>query len=794
MTVVVLTVALIAWPSISSADTSPPSGTPRTVSADALPTVQINGIVWKQAIFGDKVYATGRFTEARPAGVAVGGVGSVTRTNLLAYDITTGELDPSFVHSLSGGTQPEGKSIAVSPDGTRLYVGGHFTTVDGQAHSNFAAFDLTTNSLLSGFSGTNGTVNAVAATNTQVFVGGAFTTAGGKSRLRVASYNATGAINTSWIANVDGLSGTHVSALATVASAGNLIIGGSFNSINGKTYYSNGAVKLSSGADVTPWASSSSSFPIRMQPPSGQSGSSLGVTSLSTDGTKVYFTAFTYVSVVHPGSFEGRAAISPINGNIIFINDCAGDSYDAFPIGQVLYSVSHAHNCSPMGGFTHIPGRWQRAMAETTYVTGTDGPGMGGRYPSQQGQPRGDILNWFPELTIGNVSGSNQAAWSVVGNANYVALGGEFPTVNGVPQQGLVRFTTAGKAPNKVGPSKFFGSGYGVMALPANSSGNSIVRVFNASDEDNGRLTYNLYRAGTSTLLASHTVDSRFWRADSWTYIDTGLPPGTSAQYNLVVKDPFNNSRTYGDVTLFDDSDSRFAYVGTWTNSQGRSDKTPDFNRGIHYTSTNGNSYTFTFYGSAFKIIGEENTGRGTMDISVDGGPAVSASAYNDTNTYFQQTIYGTSGLGLGKHTVKVTKTGGTYMDVDAVHVTADTAYDDNGSAVSYATPAKWTSRQNGSTLDYGGGIHYTRENGESAAVTFSGSSVALMSEKNSGRGSISVSIDGGTPVTASEYNATGTLYQQVVFSLSGLSPGTHTLKVTKLSGTYMDIDAVLSR
>jgi len=71
---------------------------------------------------------------------------------------------------------------------------------------------------------------------------------------------------------------------------------------------------------------------------------------------------------------------------------------------------------------------------------------------------------------------------------------------------------------------------------------------------------------------------------------------------------------------------------------------------------------------------------------------------------------------------------------------------------------------------------------------------VALMSEKNSGRGSISVSIDGGTPVTASEYNATGTLYQQVVFSLSGLSAGTHTLKVTKLSGTYMDIDAVLSR
>ena len=32
---------------------------------------------------------------------------------------------------------------------------------------------------------------------------------------------------------------------------------------------------------------------------------------------------------------------------------------------------------------------------------------------------------------------SNQAAWSVSGNSQYVVLGGEFPSVNGVAQQGL---------------------------------------------------------------------------------------------------------------------------------------------------------------------------------------------------------------------------------------------------------------------------------------------------------------------------------------------------------------------
>jgi len=775
------------------ADTMPPSGTPATVSADALPTVQINGIVWKQAIYGNTVYATGRFTQARPAGVALGGAGSVTRTNLLAYDITTGQLNTSFVHSLSGGTSPEGRAIAVSPDGKHLYVGGTFTTVDGQAHSNFAAFDLATNKVLSGFSGVNNTVNTIAATNTQVFIGGSFSQAGGQPRTKVAAYSSTGAINTAWKANVTGLTGTHVNALVAVPSAGNLIIGGSFNAINGKTYYSNGAVKLSTGVPVTPWASQSSTFPIRMQPPSGASGYGLGITSLSTDGTQVYLTAFTFLQVApHPGSFEGTAAINPTTGKIIFINDCAGDTYDAFPVGQVLYSVSHAHNCSPIGGYPQLPLHWQHALAQTTYPTGTDGPGMGGNYPSYEGQPRGTLLNWFPDFTIANVSGSNQAAWSVVGNSQYIALGGEFPSVNNVAQQGLVRFTTASNAPNKVGPDAYAGSGYGITASPADSTGASVVRIYNTSDKDNGALTYKLYRKGSTTVLATRTLDSRFWKANSWTFTDTGIPPGSSAQYSVVVTDPFGNSRTVSDATVVDDTDSRIGYTGTWTSSTSRKDADPDFGRSLSYTKTNGDSYTYTFYGSSIQLIGEKATSRGTMNISIDGGAAVQATA-NDTSTNFQQTIYTKSGLALGKHTIKVTKTGGTYLDLDAIHVTQDNIYDDNSTAVSYTNPTSWTSRQNTTYGDFGTGIHYTKLNGESATFTFSGTSVALMSEKAANRGNVSISIDGGTPITISETSAT-TLFQQISFSQSGLSPGTHTLKVTKLSGTYMDVDAVFSR
>ena len=49
----------------AQADTSPPAGLPPTVAADSLPTVQIDGVVWQQAMSGNWVYAGGRV--GRPA-------------------------------------------------------------------------------------------------------------------------------------------------------------------------------------------------------------------------------------------------------------------------------------------------------------------------------------------------------------------------------------------------------------------------------------------------------------------------------------------------------------------------------------------------------------------------------------------------------------------------------------------------------------------------------------------------------------------------------------------------------
>lgn len=648
------------------ADTKPASGTPATVSADPLPTVQVDGMVWDQVVVGNKVYAAGYFSTARPAGVPKGGAGTVTRQNILAYDLTTGELDTAFVHSLTGAPNNHAaQSIAASPDGTKLYVGGSFTSADGQARNHFAAFDLTTNKLLPGFSGPNGTVWAVTATNSRVYIGGQFSQAAGQARSSVAAYTSDGNLDSAWKADVTGRAGSYVRALVAVEPYGNLLIGGTFSKINGSTYYSTGAVKLTTGKNVK-WASQSKDYAITMQAPDAAKPTDLSITSMSFAGNQAYFTAFTYIqNIKHPKTFEGRAAINPSNGKIIWADACKGDTYDAVPIGDVLYSVGHAHNCSAIGQFSdqnllQLPPT--RALAETTKRSSTKKNGI---YTST-------LLNWFPSLEPANVSGAWQAAWSVVGNSQYIALGGEFTKANGKPQQGLVRYTIASNAPNKVGPEGFPISGYGVAASAADSKGKSTVRVYNASDQDNSKLTYELYRSGSSTLLASKTVDSRWWKASSWTYTDTGIKPGTSLTYTVVIKDPYGNTKTVTDSTLINDDDKRVKYSSGWSNSNSRSNAYPDFNRDIHRATKNGSSVTMTFIGASVALFAEKSPNMGKATVSIDGGAPVEIDMYADLksgHSYYQAQVFSQSGLSAGTHTIKIVKTSGKYLTIDAFKV-----------------------------------------------------------------------------------------------------------------------------
>lgn len=498
-------------------DTAPPSGTPATVSADALPAWQINGVVWSQVTVGDVVYATGSFTKARPPGAAAG-TSEVDRGNLLAYNITTGELLTSFRPSLNA----QGRFITASPDGTRVYVTGDFTSVDGKARNRIAAFDTATGALVAGFAPSlNNSGRALAATNSTVYVGGLFTAANGVARSRLAALSATTGAVLSWAPTAD----AEVTAMVMAPDLSRVVVAGRFTQLSGASYYGIGSLDATSGA-LRPW---SASFPVR------NAGVNAAITSLTADATTVYGTGYVFGT---GGNFEGRFAADPYTGNLTWMSDCHGDSYSAQAVGQVLYSVSHAHNCSTIGAFPEVsPREWHRAHAETTYRTGTVGRNTRSGYTNFEGQPAPTQLNWYPTVPAGNYTGQYQGAWSVTGNSRYIAIGGEFPSVNGVRQQGLARFAVRSLAPNRRGPVPASTLTPTVVSPQAGAAQVSWQATW---DMDNVSLTYRLFRDGSTTPVYTVTRDSRFWSRPSLSYTDTGVPAG-SHTYRVSVTDPLGN-------------------------------------------------------------------------------------------------------------------------------------------------------------------------------------------------------------------------------------------------------------
>ncbi len=526
--VAALTAVGAAGPMLASADTAPASGTPATVSADGLPTWQINGVVWSQVLVGNTVYATGSFTKARPPGVAAGGAGEVAALNVFAYDITTGSRVTSFVHSLNA----QGRVITKSPDGSRVYVGGDFTAVDGQPRGHVAAFNTGTGALDASFHPSiSSSVRSLAATSSTLYAGGNYSSVNGVARKGLSALSATNATPTPWAPTVD-----NGSALAMVLAPDGtrVIVGGSFTTLNGQS--ANGMGSLSTSGSGTgallPWAANTT---IRV----GGSGSA--IESLRTDGKQIYGSAFAYQT----GNFEGTFAATPATGAITLVNDCHGDTYDVLPLGAVLYSVSHAHDCSWIGSFpdTSPRVRWEHALAQTIAPTRTDtGPdNYGWNYA---GRPASTVLHWFPQLDTGTYTGQTQAAWSLAGNASYVAMGGEFPKVNGVAQQGLVRMAVASLAPNKRGPTYTTKPATPVPATTATSSSAGTVRVTfgTAWDYDNSSLTYDVLRDGGVTPVYSAAISSTFWTLPTKSFTDSGLTSGSSHYYQVRIRDPFGNT------------------------------------------------------------------------------------------------------------------------------------------------------------------------------------------------------------------------------------------------------------
>jgi PKD repeat protein len=539
-------VGLLLWatgaiaPAGVRADTVPldpaDPATPATVSADPLPTAQINGVAWAQVVVGDTVYVAGRFSRVRPAGAAPGTQETV-RNNLLAYDIRTGALVPSFAPDLNA----QALTLAASPDGSRVYVGGDFTYANGQPRNRIAAYDTSTGQLVSTFRpAVNSTVRAIAATDTTVYLGGEFSAVGSTARSRLAAVSAANGALQTWaprpgtgstagnkLPNDPATNAKTSSSVLAMVVAGRdqVVVAGRFDSLNGTKATGVGAVSAGTGA----------TRPFAVNALLTNQGVNSAIWSLSTDGRTVFGTGYNFYG---PGNLEGSFAAAAEGGTVRWINDCQGDTYSTFPLNGALYHATHAHTCGNIGGFPEQNPRINMfATAVSDAATGTVGNATLQNIALFRGASAPSVLPWYPTFYSGTYTGQYQAGWSVTGNKDYVVYGGEFPAVNGSQQQGLVRFAVRPLAPNKVGPRAT-----GTFAPTATALQGAVRISWKAvHDRDNENLTYRVHRGSENTApVCEVTRPSQWWNLPTYGCADTTAPAGTHG-WVVVATDPAGN-------------------------------------------------------------------------------------------------------------------------------------------------------------------------------------------------------------------------------------------------------------
>ena len=616
----------------ATADTSPPAGTIATVSTDALPTVQIDGIIWSTKIVGNTVYAGGSFSNARPAGNAAG-VGNVARSNLLAFNLTTGALIAGFAPTINGTVN----SVAASPDGSRLYIGGTFTRVNGDVRNRVAALNPTTGATIAGFApSVNSVVESVVATNSTVYIGGNFTAVGTSTRARLAAITAGGALVSSFQPVADG----RVSALAVSPDGSKVVVGGHFTTLNGLNDpgFGFGAVDATTGATL-PW---------NINKEVRQAGLNASINSLEADSTGVYGTA--YMFPVSGKTLEGSFRADWAQGDIDWLETCKGDSYDVAVNSSAMYLAGHPHDCSLLGEFpdTNNPRVYHRGMAWTKDAT----PGKTTLSGEFAGNPAPSLLNWWPDFNTGTVSGSSQGPWSVSASDNYVVYAGEFTRVNNTPQQGLVRFANKNLAPNRDGP-RLSGAAYVPTITPV-SAGSVSVRWQTNWDRDNQSLNYQLLRDGsTTTPIYTATQGSRAnFDRPVMSYLDSGLVPGSSHNYRVRVTDPYGNTVLGNAVTVTIPSAATSAYTRSvladgassyWRLGESSGTAITDW-AGVD-NATAGSGVT---RGRAGAVLGDPNTASGfpgtlagvaTAPLAVSGPPTFAVEAWFRTTSTTGGTI-----------------------------------------------------------------------------------------------------------------------------------------------------------
>ncbi|NEE51858.1 hypothetical protein G3M55_45555, partial [Streptomyces sp. SID8455] len=326
--------------------------------------------------------------------------------------------------------------------------------VNGEGVSNFAAIDTATCTVRSNFKiAVSATVRALAVTSDTVYLAGDFTSVGGQSRSHFAAVS-TGASLLPFTANADEVA----RAIEVTPDGQNVLLGGDFFRINGTTTHALAVVDATTGQLTKSYA--------------GFIHNNSTVQDITTDATGFY----TGNEGTGGGVFDGRIALNLSDFQQRWRDTCLGATQAVAVYSGVLYSGSHAHDCSSMGAFPDQPRKHLLAQS-------VDDP---------------TLLPWFPDTNdgIGEPVGPRVMAQTAKDDRHYLWVGGEFTTVNSAPQQGLTRFSDAPDTGAPWVPN---------VSLSTLNPGKIEVNWQTSFDTDDGELTYRIYKDGSNTPIHTTT-------------------------------------------------------------------------------------------------------------------------------------------------------------------------------------------------------------------------------------------------------------------------------------------------
>ena len=461
---------------------------PPTFSADPLSTWQTNGAVWALESIGGVVYVGGSFTKVRPPGTSPGSSQEVSRANFAAFDAATGALlscAPAF--TFSGGT-PSVRALEESPDGSRLYVGGRFSSAAGTGVANLVALNPSTCGLLptSSFRRPNvsSTIRAISATSSAVYFGGDFSSVDSQTRTRFAMLTSAGTLTSAAPAFNEA-----VRAILAAPDVGKVFVGGFYTTVNGGSNRGLVAVHPTSGSVVQ-------SFP-------GWIPANSAVQALTRDDAGRFFVGAQGSGF---GVFDGRIAADLATGAMIWKDYCLGAVQTVVAYQGVLYSGHHNHECQL------TPGGWFE-------------DGFRQHFTAQDIETKEILPTFLPDTNDGaGVAPQGPRAMIVAGGRLWA--GGEFTTVNEAAQQGLTRFGTADVG--AVSPPN--------LTVTPLQAGANLVSWLASLDRDDDALTYTVTR--NNVVIHTVTARSRDWMRRTMSFVDDGATPGQTASYRIRVSEP----------------------------------------------------------------------------------------------------------------------------------------------------------------------------------------------------------------------------------------------------------------